>query len=186
MALAVAAALAAASDRWPPCFPLAIVAALPFRVPLHAGGDTANLLVPLYLVIAGGVLATALGSWLARRRRARRGRRSCWELRELAPRRPRPAGPRPAGAVVWLPRVLAAVVVLYALQTLYSADFSKGLQNVCFFFVPFTLAYALLRDVEWDRRLLSLVLWVIAVEAVAFVLVGSSSTRAAASSGTTR
>ena len=34
--------------------PLAIVAALPFRVPLHAGGDTANLLVPLYLVIAGG------------------------------------------------------------------------------------------------------------------------------------
>ena len=40
--------------RWPVLLPLAIVAALPFRVPLHAGGDTANLLVPLYLVIAGG------------------------------------------------------------------------------------------------------------------------------------
>ena len=65
------------------------------------------------------------------------------------------------------------MVVLYALQTLYSADFSKGLQNVCFFFVPFTVAYGLLRDFEWDRRLLKLVLWVVAIEAVAFVLVGS-------------
>ena len=50
-------ALAAIFRRWPLLLPLAIVAALPFRVPLHSGGDTANLLVPLYLVIAGGVLA---------------------------------------------------------------------------------------------------------------------------------
>jgi hypothetical protein len=63
--------------------------------------------------------------------------------------------------------------VLYALQTLYSEDFSKGLQNVCFFFVPFTVAYALLSDYDWDRRLLRLVLWVVAVEGVAFVVVGS-------------
>ena len=49
--------------RWPFLLPLAIVAALPFRVPLEAGGDTANLLVPLYLVIAGGVLATAFRDW---------------------------------------------------------------------------------------------------------------------------
>jgi O-antigen ligase len=72
-----------------------------------------------------------------------------------------------------LPWVLAGVVVLYALQTLYSPDFSKSLQNVCFFFVPFSLVYALLRDVQWDRKLLTFVLWVIAVEALAFVLVGS-------------
>jgi O-antigen ligase len=64
-------------------------------------------------------------------------------------------------------------VLLYALQTLYSPDFSKSLQNVCFFFVPFSLVYALLRDVRWDKKLLILVLWVIAMEAVAFVLVGS-------------
>jgi O-antigen ligase len=62
---------------------------------------------------------------------------------------------------------------LYAVQTLYSSDFSKGLQNVCFFLVPFTLAYGLLADVEWDRRLLTLVLVVVGVEATAFVLVGS-------------
>ncbi len=150
-ALAVSAALAWAFRRWPILFPLAVVAALPFRVPLHAGGDTANLLVPLYLVIAGGVLAATAKDWAAR-----------------------PAGPDTArGAVKWFPRLLAAVVVLYAAQTLYSLDFSKGLQDVCFFYVPFALVYALLRDVAWDRRLLTLVLWVVGLEAVAFVLVGT-------------
>jgi O-antigen ligase len=132
--------------RWPVLLPLAIVVALPFRVPLHAGGDTANLLVPLYLVIAAGVLFALLRDWSSPP--------SDWAPRPLA----------------WL---LAAFVVLYAVQTLYSGDFSKGLQNVCFFLVPFTVAYRLLREVEWDRRLLTLVLWVVGVEAVAFVLVGS-------------
>jgi putative inorganic carbon (HCO3(-)) transporter len=148
--VAVTAALAYVFRRWPLLLPLAIVAALPFRVPLHSGGDTANLLVPLYLVIAGGVLAVVARDW-----------------------RSRPAGPSAAGGASWLPRVLAAVVLLYAVQVLYSEDFSKGLQNVCFFFVPFSLVYGLLREVTWDRRLLTLVLWVIGVEAVCFVLIGS-------------
>jgi putative inorganic carbon (HCO3(-)) transporter len=146
VALAAVAALTAAFRRWPVLLPLAIVAALPFRVPLHAGGDTANLLVPLYLVIAAAVVATLLRDWF---------------------RPPIAQAPRP---LAWL---LAAFVVLYAIQTLYSGDFSKGLQNVCFFLVPFTVAYRLLREVEWDRRLLTLVLWVVGLEAVAFVLVGS-------------
>jgi O-antigen ligase len=68
---------------------------------------------------------------------------------------------------------LAAIVVLYAVQALYSEDFSKGLQNVCFFFVPFSLVYGLLRGVTWDRRLLTLVLWIVGIEAVCFVLVGT-------------
>ena len=54
------ALLAAAFRRWPIVLPLAIIFVLPFRVPLHAGGDTANLLVPLYLVIAAGVVASAV------------------------------------------------------------------------------------------------------------------------------
>jgi O-antigen ligase len=152
-ALAGAVVLAAVFRRWPLAMPLAIVAALPFRVPLHAGGDTANLLVPLYLVIAGAVLATAV-----------RGSGSGGASLPASP-----AGRR----AIWLSRILAAVVILYALQTLYSPDFSKSLQNVCFFFVPFSLVYGLLRDVRWDRRLLTAVLWVVAVEAVAFVIVGS-------------
>ncbi len=182
-ALGAAGILAALFYRWPILLPLAIVFALPFRVPLHAGGDTANLLVPLYLVIAGGVISAVLSGW-------RQGRGV--PLRKPALGRPDgslagraqmfPSGDPPALATTpgarleparFLPWVLAGVVVLYALQALYSPDFSKSLQNVCFFFVPFSLVYALLRDVEWDRKLLVLVLWVVAVEAVAFVVVGS-------------
>jgi O-antigen ligase len=152
-AVGAAIGLGFAFRRWPAALPLAIVFTLPFRVPLHAGGDTANLLVPLYLVIAGGVLATALSP---------AGKRS-----------PTATGPAGRSVLVWLPRILAAVVVLYAFQSLYSPDFSKSLQNVCFFFVPFSLVYVLLRDVSWDRRLLTLVLCVLAFEALAFVAVGS-------------
>jgi O-antigen ligase len=147
LALAAAAIgiLAYVFRRWAIAMPLAIVIAIPFRVPLEAGGDTANLLVPLYLVIAAAVVATLLRDW------------------------PDPPPGHPPRALAW---VLAAAVVLYALQALYSEDFSKGLQNVCFFFVPFTIAYRLLREVEWDRRLLRLGLIVIGLEASAFVLVG--------------
>lgn len=173
-ALAAAAILAAVFWRWPILLPLAIVFALPFRIPLHAGGDTANLLVPLYLVIAGGAISAALGEWqqaggvhLSAGFFA--GRRS-----SLADPEVRRTGRRTQiDPPYLLPYVLAGVVLLYALQTLYSPDFSKSLQNVCFFFVPFSLVYALLRDVEWDKKLLRYVLWVLAVEAVAFVLVGA-------------
>ena len=148
LALAAAAigVLAYAFRRWPIVMPLAIIFAIPFRVPLEAGGDTANLLVPLYLVIAAAVVATLLRDW-----------------------RDPPPG-HPPRALAW---VLAAAVILYALQALYSDDFSKGLQNVCFFFVPFTIAYRLLREVEWDGRLLRWALIVVGAEAAAFVLVGT-------------
>jgi O-antigen ligase/polysaccharide polymerase Wzy-like membrane protein len=175
LALGASATLAYLFRRWPILLPLAIVAALPFRVPLEAGGDTANLLVPLYLVIAGGVLATALRDW--------RGWPAAGPVAVGDPPPPAvakassgavpPAMPAAGQAVSWLPRVLGAVVALYAVQVLYSADFSKGLQDVCFFFVPFSLVYGLLRYVSWDRKLLTLVVWVVAIEAVAFVIVGS-------------
>jgi putative inorganic carbon (HCO3(-)) transporter len=151
VAAVAVAALATVFHRWPVLLPLAIVAVLPFRVPLHSGGDTANLLVPLYLVIAGGVLAVTIRDWGS----------------------PLPSRGRLRGPVRWLPRLLAAFVVLYALQSFYSDDFSKALQNTCFFLVPFTVAYGLLADVEWDRRLLLWTLGLVAVEALAFVAIGS-------------
>src|SRR6185503_14964532 len=43
--------------RRPGVFPLLVVGVLPFRVPIEAAGTTTNLLVPLYLVIAGGCCA---------------------------------------------------------------------------------------------------------------------------------
>src|SRR5690606_5456679 len=114
--------------RWPALLALLVVAALPFRIPISAGGETANLLVPLYVVIAAGVLAHAV---------------------------PRVRGPdddapfRP-GALEWL---LCAGIALYAAQAAYSDDFGKALQNVVFFYVPFALLLGLLREVPWTDRL---------------------------------
>ena len=179
LALTISAAVAATFHRWALLMPLAIVAALPFRIPLESGGDTANLLVPLYLVIAGGVLTTALRDWGMTQEVSPAGGAvggtAPEEASATAGGGGSPAATGPAGrtAVAWLPRILAAVVLLYALQTLYSPDFSKSLQNVCFFFVPFSLVYALLRDIVWDRRLLVWALVVVAAEAAVFVLVGS-------------
>jgi O-antigen ligase len=176
------AALAYAFRRWPLLLPLAIVAALPFRVPLEAGGDTANLLVPLYLVIAGGVLGFLVREWTPPGPAAAAdgappagGIEGGSENGATAP----PAGPslddraRRPEHLRWVPRLLAAFVMLYALQGLYSEDFSKAIQSTCFFLVPFTVAYALLQEVEWDRRLLKLVLCLVGVEAALFVVVGT-------------
>jgi putative inorganic carbon (HCO3(-)) transporter len=164
IAATVIAVLTYLFRRWPILFPLAVIFVLPFRIPLHAGGDTANLLVPLYLVIAAGVLTTAARDWPLL------GAGGA----DLGDHPERDGGSKsgsgPAGP---LAIVLSAVVVLYALQTLYSDDFSQGLQNLSFFLVPFTVAYRLLREVVWDHRLLRWALIVVGLEAVLFVLVGS-------------
>jgi putative inorganic carbon (HCO3(-)) transporter len=136
--------LAGVFRRWPVLMPLSIIGTLPFRIPLESGGETANLLVPLYGVIAAGVLAAMFLPPPAEKRRPR-----------------------------WVAKTLAIFVVLYALQALYSEDYSKGLQEVCFFLVPFTLAYILLRELPWDRRLLVWALILVTGEAIAFVLIGS-------------
>ncbi|MFN8160366.1 MAG: O-antigen ligase family protein [Solirubrobacterales bacterium] len=152
VAIAAVALAAVVFTHRPRLMPLALVAALPFRIPLESGGTQANLLVPLYLVIAGGVIAacatelTGGGEGEAR-----------W-LRSAPPR--------------WLARSLAAFVVVYAAGALYSEDFSKGIQDVCFFVIPFSVAFALLVGQRWDRRLLLGALGVLGLEATVFVLIG--------------
>ncbi len=121
-----------AIHRKPELIALAAAAALPFRVPIESGGDTANLLLPLYLVIAAGALAYAVP-----RLRATPG------LDDEPPAHKRTL-------LEWL---LAGMVVLYAAQAAYSSDFDRALSQVIFFYVPFALLYALLVRVEWTARL---------------------------------
>jgi O-antigen ligase len=151
LALGLTGGLAAAFARRPGLMPLAIVAALPFRVPLEAGGEESNLLVPLYVVLAAAVLAGAAGA-------AR--------LRPAAAREAEP------GSVVWLRRLLALFVLAYAAQALYSEDFSNAVKTACFFLVPFSVLFVLMAGVRWDRRLLWGALAVVVGEALVFALVG--------------
>src|ERR1039458_8883166 len=115
---------------------LLAVAALPFRVPIQAGGTTSNLLVPLSLVGAAGSLAYII--------RVFAGDRDSSDWRSAG------GGASPG----WIERLLALYVVLYALQSIYSPDFEKALQQMVFFYVPFALMFCLLRRLQWTRLLL--------------------------------
>jgi O-antigen ligase len=150
--------LAAAARLLAPRFwliaPLAVLA-LPFRVPIQAGGVTSNLLVPLYLVVAVGALA--------------------WVVSAL-----RDGGPAPDGApdrdesggwALRVERLIAVVVVLYGLQALYSPAFERALQNMVFFYVPFTLLYILLRSVRWTPEMIRNCLRVVVTMAVIFSVI---------------
>jgi putative inorganic carbon (HCO3(-)) transporter len=155
-AVAGVAAVAWALRRWPAALPVLAVGVLPFRIPIELGGERANLLVPLYLVIAGAVVATALGDW------------------RKAPARPRVGEPRDrwrALAMRWLPWLLAGFVVLYAAQSAWSDDPSKAVENVGFFLVPFAVLFALLAHAPWTARTLAAVLTVVVAEALVFSLV---------------
>jgi O-antigen ligase len=146
--LVVVALAAVLLHRRPMLLPVLAVGALPFRIPIAAGGTTSSLLVPLYLVIAAGVLAYAVP-----RLRAGGGDE-----------------PEPAGA--WVRRLLALSIVLYAAQAASSSDFERALQQVVFFYVPFALLATLLTRVAWTRTVLERCLAVLVALAVVFAAIG--------------
>ena len=151
LAAAIAAALLAvgvaalAFARLPWAFPVAVFAVLPLRVPVHLGGETSHLLVPLYVVIAGGLIRYGYA--------ALAGERGRGAARDLTAQ---PNGPPLADwpAAVWLYRVLAATLVLYAVQAVYSVDVSNAIENASFFLVPFAVMLVLLGEVRWTPRIL--------------------------------
>jgi putative inorganic carbon (hco3(-)) transporter len=155
--VAVAAAAVLVAKR-PEVLAGAVIVALPFRIPIESGGVTSNLLVPLYFVVAAGALAFIVT--------ALRGRAPP----EIAP--PEPATPPRDGPTRWLEWLLAGYVVLYAFQAAYSPKFTTALQQVVFFYVPFALAYCLLRRLDWTQRLTRTCLALLAGLAVLFALVG--------------
>ena len=138
--------------RWPAAFALLAVGALPFRVPVSIGDSAANLLLPLYAVIAAGLVAYA---WRALRSE---------DDEEDEPERDR--------VLTWLRRAFAAVLVLYGVQALYSTDVEQAVKNLCLFYVPFALLFVLLLEVRWSRLLLQHSLWVTVGLALAFAAIG--------------
>ncbi len=145
--LALLGALAWLFRRHVIALPLLLVAALPFRIPVELGGDTSNLLIPLYLVIAAAVVA------------------AFWD--SVISRKPGPAGlsSRP------LDLVLGAAVILYALQAIWSVDIPSAAQVVAFFLVPFAALYASLVAIEWRREVVMKCLLIVAVQGVLFAAI---------------
>ncbi len=133
--------------------PLAVLA-LPFRIPIQAGGVTSNLLVPLYLVVACGSVAYIVSVYR--------------EEGELIEGDDQP-GPRRAN---WVERLLALYIVLYAIQAIYSSDFEKAAQQMAFFYVPFALLFCLLRRLRWTPELVRICFLLVVGLAVVFAAVG--------------
>jgi putative inorganic carbon (HCO3(-)) transporter len=137
--LLLVATLAVLIWRRPSLLALLVLLALPFRIPIAAGGTTSNLLVPLYLVVGAASLAFIVPALAGRRR---------------APKEP-PDGlvaeEPPAG---WVERLLALYIVIYAIQAIYSSDFEKALQQMVFFYVPFALLFCLVRRLRWTAEVL--------------------------------
>ena len=154
IALAAVAGAAVLVGKRPELLAGAVIVALPFRIPISAGGVTSNLLVPLYFVVAAGAVAFIVTT-----------------LRGRAPPGTADSTPRD-GPIRWLEWLLAGYVVLYALQAAYSPKFTTALQQVVFFYVPFALAYCLLRRLDWTQRLTRTCLALLAGLAVLFALVG--------------
>jgi O-antigen ligase len=106
-------------------------------------------LVPLYVVIGSAAVVHA------------------------APRLRRPAGRPPddyaPGAVE---KVLAATLVLYAVQATYSSDFPQAVQHLLFFYVPFAVLFAILVRLDWTPRLLRHCLLAFVALALLFCVVG--------------
>ncbi|HWH12024.1 MAG TPA: O-antigen ligase family protein [Solirubrobacteraceae bacterium] len=147
-ALAAVGVLAVVISRRPWALPLLAVAALPFRVPISSGGDTSNLLIPLYAVVAAGTVVLI----------ARVLRGSPVDSDEPA-----------AGMLEW---ALVGSVLLYAVQATYSQDFTKALEQIVFFYIPFALLFVLLRRIDWSGRLLVTCLGVLVGLALVFAFVG--------------
>ena len=143
--IALVVALAVAFRRWPWALAFLALACVPARIPVRVGGTEANLLVPLYAVVAGAALLLA------------------WELLR-GPVRARELGP-----LAW---PLAAYVGWTGLSLLWSGDPQQGAIAVFFFYLPFGLLAVALSRLPWNP---GLVVWLIAelvAMAVVFAAIG--------------
>jgi O-antigen ligase len=180
-ALVVIARLVVLMRRHEEAFPLLVILALPFRLPISAEGRTVNLLIPLYLVVAAGTVAHLMPRLLSGLTAADPPRDSASAAASGAAVAPQlayvedsPSLRRPSS---WLsPRgvelILITVVALYALQASYSSDHAKAAANLAFFYIPFALLFLLLRDVRWTRELLLRCLAIAVTLAVLFAGIG--------------
>jgi O-antigen ligase len=154
--LVLIVALAIVFLRWPLLLPILAVAALPFRIPVQAGGQSALLLVPLYVVVGAGGLAYV---WERLRPRPVGGDNGY----RLAPAERSPG---------YVELALMVAVALYSVQAAYSTDFETALKNVAFFYIPFALLLKLLTSLEWTAKLELWCLRVTVALSLVFVVIG--------------
>jgi hypothetical protein len=143
LALAVALALLFQKQRW--ALPLVALLAAPARIPIPVGGETNNLLLPLYAVVGGATL------WLG------------WSLWRGQPRA------REFGALAW---PLAAFVSWIGLSMAWTNDPNRGAVEMLAFYLPFGLLALAIVRLDWDARAVTWLFRVLLAMAALFAVVG--------------
>jgi O-antigen ligase len=140
-----AVAVAGVFRRWPWLIAVSALACAPARIPVHVGQTDANLLIPLYGVIAG---AAALLGWELLRGDER--------VRELGP-------------LTW---PLALLVAWSGLSLAWSEDLHEGSVSLLFFWLPFGLLALSIARLAWSRRWLAFLYAQLVLMAAAFAVIG--------------
>jgi putative inorganic carbon (HCO3(-)) transporter len=143
--LVLSVALALVLRRWQWALPALALACAPVRIPVHVGGTDANLLLPLYAVVAAAAILFAT------------------EL-ALGDGRGRELGP-----IAW---PLGALVAWMGVSLLWTDDLSQGAIMVLCFVLPFGLIAVMLARLPWNPRWLKWLFVQLVAMAVAFAVVG--------------
>ena len=143
--LVLAAAGAVLLLRWPWLLALAALACVPARIPVTVGSTEANLLIPLYAVVAAAALAFG------------------WQLVQ-GDTRARELGP------VALP--LAAFVGWTGLSLAWTQDLRQGAIELLAFYLPFGLLAIALARLAWRRNWVLLLLGELVLMGLIFAVVG--------------
>jgi O-antigen ligase len=144
--LVLAAAGAWILRTWPPLLAFAALACVPARIPVSVGSTDANLLVPLYAVVAAAAVALAWGLV-----------RGDGRTRELGP-------------LAW---PLAAFVAWTGLSVLWVDDLRQGAIALLFYYLPFGLLALAFARLLWQRRWLVWLYAQLALMAVVFAVIGA-------------
>jgi hypothetical protein len=131
--------------RFPWLLALATLACVPARIPVHVGSTQANLLLPLYAVVAVAALALA------------------WQLYGDDER------PRELGPLAW---PLAAFVGWEGLSLLWSEDVRQGAIELLFFVLPFGLLAVALARLPWSRAWVLALYVQLALMGLIFAVIG--------------
>ena len=131
--------------RWPFVLPFAALACVAARLHVHVGSTEANLLVPMYGVVAAAALLRAWEFWQGDAR-----------VRELGP-------------VAW---PLAAFVGWGGVSMIWTQDVRQGAIELLFFYLPFGLLAVALARLRWSRLIALGLLVEVTAMAVVFSAIG--------------
>jgi putative inorganic carbon (HCO3(-)) transporter len=144
VAVPVVAALAYVLRRYPWALAFLVILAAPVRIPVTIGETSANLLLPLYVVIAVAAVALA------------------WSIWRDPPR-------RELGALAW---PLAALVLWFGLSGLWTSDVRNAAVFLFFFVLPFGLLAVALARLPWSSLQASRLYGLAVTLAVVFAAIG--------------